>query len=83
MALSLEDVRRIADEVIRQENPAMQVLAATTAEGGSDYTEIIVTVLGCHTEPCRLILGLNRQASEPVFRRTVAEKFRQHLKEHA
>jgi hypothetical protein len=83
MPLSLEDVRRIADEVIRQENPAMKVVAATTAEGGSDYTEIIVTVLGCHTEPCRLMLGMNRQVSEPVFRRAVAEKFRQHLKEHA
>ena len=83
MPLSLDDVRRIADEVIRRENPAMRVLAATTAEGGSDYTEIFVTVLGCAKEPCRLIIGLNRGASEAEFRRTVADRFREHLKEHA
>lgn len=75
MPLTLMDVRRIAIDVARQRDPALEVLAATPAEEGSAYAEVIITVKGCHREPCRLLIGVNRGATE----REVRERFEEHL----
>ena len=53
MPLSLQDVQKITDDVARELNPSLAVLAATTAEGGSEYTEVTLTLRGCATEPAR------------------------------
>ena len=51
MSLSLSDVRRIVSEVAREQTPSLEVVAAR-ADGDSSYTEVILTVRGCATEPC-------------------------------
>jgi hypothetical protein len=53
MTLTLAEARRIAGEVVAKEHPALEVLGATSAEGGSHYTEVILTARGGTTEPCR------------------------------
>jgi hypothetical protein len=79
MLLTLLDVRRIAREVISKEHPDLEVLGVTTSEGGSRYTEVILRIRGCHAEPCQVIIGVDRDVSEPAFRREVDKRVRQHL----
>lgn len=81
MALSLADVRRIVAEIAHEDAPAVEVVAAH-AEADSTYTEIILTLRGCSTEPCQILMGLSRDASESEFRDTVRERLREHLHEH-
>jgi hypothetical protein len=81
MSLSLTEVRRIVAEVARQQTPTLEVVAAR-AEGDSSYTEVILTVRGCSTEPCRIIMGVSREASEAEFRTTVREQLEEHLNDH-
>ena len=81
MSLTLPDVRRIVAEVARQQTPTLEVVAAR-AEGDSSYTEVILTVRGCSTEPCQIIMGLSREASESEFRQAVREQLEEHLHEH-
>ena len=81
MALSLTDVRRIAAEVAREQNPALEVVAAQ-AQADSNYTEVILTVHGCAAEPCQIIMGVSREASEAEFRVAVREQLNEHLYEH-
>jgi hypothetical protein len=50
VSLSLSDVRRIAHDVARQHHPTLNVVGATAA-GGSDYTEVIVTLERCAENP--------------------------------
>ena len=81
MNLSLTDVRRIAAEVAREQNPALEVVAAH-AEADSNYTEVIITVHGCSAEPCQIIMGVSREATEAEFRVAVRQQLNEHLYEH-
>ena len=81
MSLTLTDLRRIAADVARQQDPALDVVAAMPAEGDAAYTEVMFTVTGCRHEPCQLVVGLSRNSSEPDCRRAVEDRLRQHLAE--
>jgi hypothetical protein len=79
MSLTLDEVRRIAQEVATARDPNLQVVSASTAEGGSAYTEVMVTVDDCAVEPCRLVIGVDRTTSESLFRETVDEQLRERV----
>lgn len=81
MALKLADVRRIASEVAQNQFPSLEIVAAV-AEGESGYTEVLMTVRGCRQEPCQIMIGLSRDASESEFRAAIGERLREHLDEH-
>lgn len=78
---NLEEARRLANEVVRAIDPAVDVVAAT-AGGGANYTEIVLAVADCRTEPCTIVLGVNRHMPDADFRNVVADRFRRHRREH-
>jgi hypothetical protein len=78
MALSLEETRRIAVEVLEVDHPALRVVGVNT-QGGSGYAEVMVTVANCHAEPCRLSIGVQRDVSEAAFRDAFRESIRSHV----
>jgi len=83
MALSLTAVRQIAVDVARQEDPSLEVVAATAGEGdSSSYAEVVLMLRGCRTEPCRMLIGVDRNAPEGECRALVRERLQQHLAEH-
>ena len=77
----LADVQRIATEVAAEENPDLQV-DVTSSQGESAYIELILTLTGCSVEPCRTLIGIDRDMSEPQFRIAVQDQLRLHLVEH-
>jgi hypothetical protein len=80
--LTLIDVRRIAAEVATQQHLAVEVVAAIPAEGGSLYTEVLFSFRDYRVEPKRLVIGVNRNASEGECRGVVSGRVRQYLEEH-
>lgn len=82
MLLSLDQVQQIATEVIREEHPELEVIGARTSVGGSPYTEVTVTLHGCRAEPCVIVIGAERNASEATFRSAVAKEVDEHLRHH-
>ena len=82
MAFTLKEVRQIASEVARQENPALEVISAISAGDRSAYTEVMLTVRGCRVEPCRVLIGVSRSASEVELRQALADRLRAHAAEH-
>jgi len=78
MSLSLADVERLAAQVAAEEDSALEVLAATNAEGASDYTEIVLT-LHRPSDSSPLMIGINRNAGEDEIRKLLRERLRQHL----
>jgi hypothetical protein len=82
MLLTLAEARRIAADVAAKQNPALEVVGATVSEGGSRYAEVILTVRGCTKEPCRVVIGVIRDAPEEAFRAEVGKRLGQHLNEH-
>lgn len=81
MSLTLLDARRIADDVLSKEHPRLELVGVTPSEGGSRYTEVIVRIRGCHAEPCHVIIGVDRDASEAAFRQELDRRVRQHVNE--
>lgn len=51
-----------AADVVKQEDPGLEVVAATLTEDEATFTEVLLTGRGCQNEPCCLIL-----TSDPVF----------------
>jgi len=82
VSLDLNNARRIATEVVEATHSSLRVVGAATAEGGSNYTEIILSVANCHAEPCRLSIGVERAVSEADFREAVGEQVRRHIRDH-
>jgi hypothetical protein len=80
--LTLNDVRRVAAEVAREVHPALEVVGAAPARGEPTYTEVVLTLIGCRVEPCRMSIGLSRDQTELEFRAAVAERLRHHFEEH-
>ena len=81
MFLTLTEVQRIAAEVAAGESGDLSV-AVTRSEGESAYAELIVSLMGCAAEPCRILIGVDRDMTEPQFRVAVQDGLRQHLEEH-
>jgi hypothetical protein len=79
--LTLAEARRIAGEVISTNHPTVELLGVTAAKAGSRYAEVILGIRGCHTEPCQVIVGVNREGSEQAFRQEVDQRLREHLTE--
>jgi hypothetical protein len=81
--MKISDVHRIAIEVAREQDDRLEVEGAVPAGGDSAYTEVILTIRECQDEPCLLVIGLIRDASESSIRAAVAERLREHLHSHA
>jgi len=79
MPLTLTDVERMAREIARDEDPALEVVAARNGEGAADYTEVILTLNRSHDEPARLVIGVTRNATEDDIRRLLRSSLRDHL----
>jgi hypothetical protein len=60
MSLGEAQKRCLSLDVIRQHAAPLELIGLMASEGGSERVEIMVTVKGCHAEPCRLLLNLSR-----------------------
>jgi hypothetical protein len=79
MSLRLEDLRRVAADVARDEDPGLRVLSAMNAEGASDYSEVTLMLEQPGSNPSRVIVGVRRSESESQIRRVMREQLRDHL----
>jgi hypothetical protein len=82
MVLHPDEVTRISRAVAREYDGALEVLGVASAEGGTGRVELLVTIAGCHREPCVLMLNLAR-AEHAAFERELRSKFRAALAAHS
>ena len=76
--LDLPTIREIAAEVASEQNQRLEIVGVKTA-GDGQYAEILVSVNGCEAEPCRVSLGVFRDAPPEDVRSAIADSLRQHL----
>jgi hypothetical protein len=80
LTLKLSDVYRVATDVASTVEPPLDVVAATPSN--ETYSEILLTVRGCRTEPCRILVGVSRAISEADLRDALRHQLLQRLAEH-
>jgi hypothetical protein len=81
MPLPHDEITSISAEIIRQ-SPPLELVGVAAADGGSSRVELMVTVKGCHEEPCRLVLNLprgDRRSFETELRLKLQTLLRTHL----
>jgi len=79
--LSIDDVVALSRDVAAEYDSRLQVIGVTSTAGESSRVEVLVTVRGCHREPCVLMVNLTRQGQE-AFERDLREKLRRALLAH-
>jgi len=81
MPLSIESITEISRAVASRHRGGFEVIGVTSTEGGSDRVELLLTIRGCHTGPCRLSLNVNRADGEE-FERDLTAKLDEALRDH-
>jgi hypothetical protein len=78
-SLSLDEVRRIAEDVASACDPDLRVVGVLRPEGASAYAEVMVLDGKQPVDPSRLMIGIDRRASVPACRAAMEERFRRHV----
>jgi hypothetical protein len=81
MPLDLDQITAITLDVIRQHPKPLELVGVIPSNGGSSRVELMVTITGCHDEPCRLLLNLSRR-SGAALERELRDKLRKLLGTH-
>jgi hypothetical protein len=81
MAMNLDRVATISREVASEIDDRLSVVAVNATEGGGDRAEVLVTVEGCHKDPCRHLLNVTRSDAD-VLERDLRSKLSAALKAH-
>jgi hypothetical protein len=73
--LSLDEVRRLTAAIAREEDPSLEVVAATNAEGAEHSSEVVLERGGGATSQ-RVVVRVDRYGSESELRPIVRERLR-------
>ena len=66
MPLDLERVTDISRQVASSVDDRLNILSVSATEGGGNRVELLVTVEGCHREPCRHLFNVTRADADDV-----------------
>ena len=81
MSLAADTITEISRSVAAEHSSQIEVLGVASSEGGSDRIELLITIAGCHNEPCRFLINLPRSGVvelEAELRSKLREALRNH-----
>jgi hypothetical protein len=81
VTLSKDDITRRVASLLREHGRALDVVGVASSEGGSGRIELLITIAGCHAEPCRLLINVTR-ASPIDFERELRAALADALASH-
>jgi hypothetical protein len=70
--LDLAQVTCVAREAAGKLSPALEVVGVLSVRAGSTYVEILVNITARGHEPCQLVIGVFRNASEKEIARQIS-----------
>jgi hypothetical protein len=81
MPLATDTITEISRSVAAEHSPKIHVVGVASSEGGSDRVELLITIAGCHKEPCRFLINVPRTGVaelEAELRTKLREALRNH-----
>ncbi len=81
MPLSLSELTQIAVTVAREHHPELTIVGVASTDPDTSRVELLVTVRGCHEDPCDLLLNLPRH-ERTRFEAELSTQFRETLQAH-
>ena len=58
--MDVPEIVELSRRVARGIDPRLHVEGVTSADGGTGRVEILVTIAGCHRDPCALVINVRR-----------------------
>lgn len=80
-SLTIDTITRISRQIAADYDPRLHVIGVASTDGESGRVELLVTIRGCHEEPCVIMLNVTRLGRES-FERDLREKFGDALAAH-
>ena len=59
-AVNTDQLLSLSRTIAGRIDPRVQIVGVTSADGGGTRAELLVSIAGCHTEPCVLELNVDR-----------------------
>lgn len=81
MSLTLSELTAIAQAVAVEEDAALEVMSVASNDAETDRVELLITVAGCHDEPCTFLINVSR-SERRRFENTLRAEFRSALDTH-
>jgi hypothetical protein len=84
MTVTVQELISLSETIARDVDARLEVAGITPVDGDAAGAELLVTIQGCHREPCSLVLNLNRRdvgAVEHELRKKLTAALTAHLTE--
>ena len=81
MTLDTDTITRTVSSILQEHGRTLELVGVASTEGGSDRVELLITVNGCHLEPCRLLVNVTR-GDQVTFERELRSKLAEVLASH-
>ena len=78
-SMSVDEVTRVAKEVVKDDARGYEVVGVTMGDFTGDYAEVLIKVIDCDHQPCMVAIGIFRDAGEKELRKQIAEKLKGRL----
>ena len=82
MKLSVDKVTAISRKAAGEYDPAVEVMGVVLSEGAKDRAEIVVRIRGCHPDPCRVVVNVNRHLSPDELAAEITSQLRAAIQDH-
>lgn len=79
--LTIDTITALSREVASDYDARLRVVGVTSTDGESGRVELLVTIHGCHPDPCIIMLNVTRSTRD-AFERELRDKFRDALASH-
>jgi hypothetical protein len=82
MRLTLDEVTKISRAIAQEYAGEIEVTNVVSTDGGTDHVELLMTIVGCHREPCTLMVNVTRddEAMEGELRARIQEALAAHTR---
>lgn len=81
MTLKVGSLRALSRSIVERQGLRVEDVQIMSAEGGTDRFELLITIAGCHRDPCSLLLNLTR-TDQGDLEQELATKLRAALAAH-
>ena len=79
--LTLDTITALSRAVAADYDARVRVIGVTSSDGESERVELLITIHGCHTDPCVIMLNVTRSGRE-ALEHDLRDKFRDALAAH-
>jgi hypothetical protein len=78
--LSIDELTSLMNEIAREVDPTVEVMGILGAQHDTSYVEVLIGISDCDVEPCRIMVGVDRNMSRGALRAALRQPILAYLR---